>query len=71
MAAALYDVNDVAFGAFMHDMKYSILLHPYSFLYLLYTYTRKHSGPTKWPPIDGAYIGTFPAPCKDSISVCT
>ena len=44
MAASLSDVNDVAFGAFMHDMKYSILLHPYSSLYRLYTYTRE----TQW-----------------------
>ena len=67
----MYDFNIVAFDAFMHDMKYIILLHAYYFLYILFRYTRKRHGPTKWPTINGAYIGAFPAPFKDSISICT
>ena len=71
MAVSAYNFNGVAFDAFMHDMNYIILLHAYYSLYLLYRYTRKCHGPTKWPTINGAYIGAFLAPCKDSISICT
>ena len=71
MAASPYNFNGVAFGAFMHDMNYIILLHAYYSLYILYRNTRKCHGPTKWPTIKGTYIGAFPAPCKDFISICT
>ena len=70
VAASPCDGNGVAFGAFMHDMKYIIVLQPYYSLHSLYRYTRKCKGPARWPTIKGAYIGAYPAPCKDSIPIC-
>ena len=49
--------------AFVHGMKYT--LHPF-----WYRYKRKCNGPTKWPAIKGANMAAFPAPCKDSLSIC-
>ena len=52
VSAPPYHDNGVAFGEFMHGMKYTIRLS-------LYTYTSKCNSSTKWQIMRGAYMGSL------------